>query len=81
MRLASDDATVNDKGGGSHGDDNGKNNQVLLIAIQKLFEGAGTLDDFTDRTWSVWAVCGHEELACVSAAEKRQGGTRRKINA
>ena len=79
--LATDDASVNHEGGGGYSDDNGQNNEVPLIAIQKLLEGAGTLDDFTDRAWAIWAVCGHGELACVKAAEKRQSGTSHKINA
>ena len=79
--LAADDASINHKGGSRNSDENSQNHEVPLIAIQKLLKGAGTLDDFTDRAWGVWAGCGHGELACVRAAEKRQCGTSHKINA
>ena len=55
---------VDDPRGDCQGQENGQGHEVLLVSIEKLFEGARALGDFTDRTWGIWAVwadCGHEE--------------------
>ena len=43
------DASVNHQCCHADGDEHGQNDEIFLIAVEKLFEGIGALGDFCER--------------------------------
>lgn len=74
------DSAINDKRGGPDGNEDGKNDEILLIAIEKLLEGIRALGDFCEWHWGFWGICGHDVEGAI-LRRPDQSGDCAEINA
>jgi hypothetical protein len=74
------DAAVDHQRGRADGEEDGEDDEILLVAVEKFFEGIGALGDFGKRHGRFWEIGRHDrDGAEVREADQSGGGV--EINA